>query len=155
MGNGVTGGAVAELAAGGAPALHPVGPAGAGLPTAPAAAVEEEHPGMPLLPAALTEHHRPARLQYTAPTAEGGQEVSLETEPSAGGVARGAAPGGQKPGLRAAKSAGGEARARHRAPASNPQQAVGSGPARNAPCPCGSGRKYKRCHGAPGASAAG
>jgi preprotein translocase subunit SecA len=22
---------------------------------------------------------------------------------------------------------------------------------RNAPCPCGSGRKYKRCHGAPGA----
>ncbi|HET7310786.1 MAG TPA: SEC-C metal-binding domain-containing protein [Mycobacteriales bacterium] len=22
--------------------------------------------------------------------------------------------------------------------------------ARNAPCPCGSGRKYKRCHGAPG-----
>ena len=24
-----------------------------------------------------------------------------------------------------------------------------SGPARNAPCPCGSGKKYKRCHGAP------
>ena len=23
------------------------------------------------------------------------------------------------------------------------------GPSRNAPCPCGSGRKYKRCHGAP------
>jgi preprotein translocase subunit SecA len=23
---------------------------------------------------------------------------------------------------------------------------------RNAPCPCGSGRKYKRCHGAPGAA---
>ncbi|MDQ4105436.1 MAG: SEC-C metal-binding domain-containing protein [Actinomycetota bacterium] len=22
-------------------------------------------------------------------------------------------------------------------------------PARNAPCPCGSGKKYKRCHGAP------
>jgi len=22
-------------------------------------------------------------------------------------------------------------------------------PSRNAPCPCGSGRKYKRCHGAP------
>ncbi|MGI8695239.1 MAG: preprotein translocase subunit SecA [Mycobacteriales bacterium] len=26
-----------------------------------------------------------------------------------------------------------------------------SEPARNAPCPCGSGKKYKRCHGAPGA----
>ena len=24
-------------------------------------------------------------------------------------------------------------------------------PARNAPCPCGSGKKYKVCHGAPGA----
>jgi preprotein translocase subunit SecA len=23
------------------------------------------------------------------------------------------------------------------------------GPSRNAPCPCGSGRKYKRCHGDP------
>ncbi|MGQ0718805.1 MAG: SEC-C metal-binding domain-containing protein [Pseudonocardiales bacterium] len=22
-------------------------------------------------------------------------------------------------------------------------------PSRNAPCPCGSGKKYKRCHGAP------
>jgi preprotein translocase subunit SecA len=22
---------------------------------------------------------------------------------------------------------------------------------RNVPCPCGSGKKYKRCHGAPGA----
>jgi preprotein translocase subunit SecA len=30
-------------------------------------------------------------------------------------------------------------------------QVVGSGPARNAPCPCGSGKKYKRCHGAPNA----
>jgi preprotein translocase subunit SecA len=27
-----------------------------------------------------------------------------------------------------------------------------SGPARNAPCPCGSGKKYKRCHGAPSAA---
>jgi preprotein translocase subunit SecA len=30
--------------------------------------------------------------------------------------------------------------------------AVGSGPARNAPCPCGSGKKYGRCHGAPAVS---
>ncbi|RQW99143.1 SEC-C metal-binding domain-containing protein, partial [Micromonospora globispora] len=27
--------------------------------------------------------------------------------------------------------------------------AAGDSPSRNAPCPCGSGRKYKRCHGAP------
>ena len=25
-------------------------------------------------------------------------------------------------------------------------------PARNAPCPCGSGKKYKLCHGRPGAN---
>ena len=31
-------------------------------------------------------------------------------------------------------------------------QVTSDGPSRNAPCPCGSGRKYKRCHGAPGAS---
>ncbi|HEU0086180.1 MAG TPA: SEC-C metal-binding domain-containing protein [Pseudonocardiaceae bacterium] len=28
----------------------------------------------------------------------------------------------------------------------------GQEPARNEPCPCGSGRKYKRCHGAPTSS---
>jgi preprotein translocase subunit SecA len=33
-----------------------------------------------------------------------------------------------------------------------PGQVVSSnGPSRNAPCPCGSGKKYKRCHGAPAA----
>ncbi|HEX2771255.1 MAG TPA: preprotein translocase subunit SecA [Micromonosporaceae bacterium] len=33
-------------------------------------------------------------------------------------------------------------------------QAASAGqPSRNAPCPCGSGRKYKRCHGAPGGAA--
>ncbi len=29
-----------------------------------------------------------------------------------------------------------------------------SKPARNAPCPCGSGKKYKKCHGRPGAEQA-
>ena len=28
-------------------------------------------------------------------------------------------------------------------------QVTSAGPSRNAPCPCGSGRKYKRCHGDP------
>ncbi|WP_433307358.1 SEC-C metal-binding domain-containing protein [Actinoplanes sp. CA-030573] len=31
------------------------------------------------------------------------------------------------------------------------QAAESNGPSRNAPCYCGSGKKYKRCHGAPGA----
>jgi len=32
--------------------------------------------------------------------------------------------------------------------AGNPQQAISDKVPRNAPCPCGSGRKYKKCHGA-------
>jgi preprotein translocase subunit SecA len=35
-----------------------------------------------------------------------------------------------------------------RAPSRDARDGTGE-PARNAPCPCGSGRKYKRCHGAP------
>jgi preprotein translocase subunit SecA len=30
----------------------------------------------------------------------------------------------------------------------NPQQAISDKVPRNAPCPCGSGKKYKKCHGA-------
>ena len=35
-------------------------------------------------------------------------------------------------------------------PEAKPKQAVRSGPkvGRNEPCPCGSGKKYKKCHGA-------
>jgi preprotein translocase subunit SecA len=29
---------------------------------------------------------------------------------------------------------------------------TGSAPSRNRPCPCGSGRKYKQCHGSPTAA---
>ncbi|MFN2534286.1 MAG: SEC-C metal-binding domain-containing protein [Pseudonocardiaceae bacterium] len=41
-----------------------------------------------------------------------------------------------------AEDGGSEVRARS-------EDAGAEEPARNAPCPCGSGRKYKRCHGAP------
>jgi preprotein translocase subunit SecA len=43
---------------------------------------------------------------------------------------------------------GGVARSSGSAPAATSGHGF-SGTARNAPCPCGSGRKYKRCHGAP------
>ena len=32
--------------------------------------------------------------------------------------------------------------------AGNPQQVISDKVPRNAPCPCGSGKKYKKCHGA-------
>ena len=49
-------------------------------------------------------------------------------------VASGAGGAGQEP------SAG--------AQAGNPQQVISDKVPRNAPCPCGSGKKYKKCHGA-------
>jgi preprotein translocase subunit SecA len=76
-------------------------------------------PARPTLSAkGLQTEHRPANLQYSAPTLD-----SAEPETPAG-----------------------------RAPATGGASASGGEPGRNAPCPCGSGKKYKRCHGAPAAA---
>jgi preprotein translocase subunit SecA len=58
----------------------------------------------------LSRPRRPARLSYSAPSADGGGQVERRTESTGDKFAK-----------------------------------VG----RNAPCPCGSGRKYKLCHGDP------
>jgi preprotein translocase subunit SecA len=76
----------------------------------------------------------PQNLQYSSPVIDG--------EAGAGGVEVNRA-GALGVGPSSAIAAG------EKLPA--PGQHVGSEPSRNAPCPCGSGRKYKRCHGAPGA----
>ncbi|MDQ1246769.1 MAG: preprotein translocase subunit SecA, partial [Actinomycetota bacterium] len=73
-----------------------------------------------VLPDALVERPRPGQLQYSAPTAEGGVEQRAEV------VANVDDPSGD---------------------GTTPSYA---GTAKNALCPCGSGRKYKRCHGAAG-----
>ncbi|MGA7230837.1 MAG: SEC-C metal-binding domain-containing protein, partial [Xanthobacteraceae bacterium] len=55
--------------------------------------------------------------------------------PAAGGAMAGAAPA-RSPGLRT------------QGPARNPQDPQSWGKVgRNEPCPCGSGKKYKHCHG--------
>jgi preprotein translocase subunit SecA len=77
---------------------------------------------------------QPRALQYSAPVVDG--------EAGRSGVVHQSAPA---LGLGAATSAA----AASRKPAGG--QATGGSPSRNAPCPCGSGKKYKRCHGAPGA----
>ncbi|WBB77340.1 preprotein translocase subunit SecA [Micromonospora sp. WMMD882] len=114
----------------------------------------------------LNRAPQPQGLQYSAPTIDGEagqgavaverpqQEPPRQSAPALGlgGPAAGApqhpgpqrpAPNRPAPGLRgpapmpsAARRAAGQAEANN-------------GPSRNAPCPCGSGRKYKRCHGAP------
>jgi len=70
----------------------------------------------------LTPPRRPSRLEYSAPTIDGEGGVSRSVGPSSA-MAVGEGP--------------------------RPGQAVGSDTPRNAPCPCGSGKKYKRCHGDP------
>jgi preprotein translocase subunit SecA len=114
---------------------------------------------------------QPANLQYSAPTidgAAGAGGVTIEREqdrtaapalglgktPQVGaGPSVGATPGGPtRTGGRSQSRPG--PRPRPTAPRQQqaPGQVVGSAPSRNAPCPCGSGKKYKRCHGAPAAS---
>jgi len=87
----------------------------------------------------------PRALQYSAPAIDG--------EAGSGGVmVESSAPAlGLGNGARSARSAPPGSGDTARRPAAT-GQAVGSGPSRNAPCYCGSGKKYKRCHGAPGAA---
>ncbi len=73
----------------------------------------------------LTQPRRPARLEYTAPTVDG-----------AGGSATGGESTQQRSGTVVEASVA----------ADHPEWGQ---VAKNAPCPCGSGRKFKRCHGAP------
>jgi preprotein translocase subunit SecA len=114
---------------------------------------------------------QPTALQYSAPTIDGAAGTGAVTVEREGD--RSAAPAlglgkspqvGQAPvvgqGPAAAGSrprGGGQSRPKPRPrPAGSrqaPGQVVGSTPSRNAPCPCGSGKKYKHCHGAPAAGA--
>ncbi|MEQ4304921.1 preprotein translocase subunit SecA [Plantactinospora sp. B6F1] len=75
-------------------------------------------------------------LQYSAPTIDG-------EAPATGGVAV------ERPQAPALGVGGPPPPSTSRRPAQG-QATAANAPSRNAPCPCGSGRKYKRCHGAPG-----
>jgi preprotein translocase subunit SecA len=87
---------------------------------------------------------RQQQLLYSAPAVDGaagrGESPVLVQEappPALGNGRSGPRVGAGSPGAQAAS----------KRPAVG--QVVGSAPARNAPCPCGSGKKYKHCHGAP------
>jgi preprotein translocase subunit SecA len=91
---------------------------------------------------------RPANLQYTAPAIDGaagdGSPVIQQQQAPALGIGAGGSPVPAGPAHSTATRRNGSA------PNRQPGQAQSSGPSRNAPCYCGSGKKYKRCHGAPG-----
>ena len=84
---------------------------------------------------------RPQNLQYTAPAIDGaaGDGAPVIQQAPALGIGPGGSPVPSSP----ANNTG-------RAGRSSGQAAESGGPSRNAPCYCGSGKKYKRCHGAPG-----
>ncbi|MFN2625167.1 MAG: SEC-C metal-binding domain-containing protein, partial [Mycobacteriales bacterium] len=110
-----------------APAAATPAPAAAPPVAAPAAAAH-------VVPKGFGTPQRPSNLQYSAPTVDGGDSITSTAKIGAGGVA--------------APSAGPtNTIAANEGPRTG--QVVGSEPARNAPCPCGSGKKYKRCHGDP------
>lgn len=95
--------------------------------------VEEPAASAPevVLPDALVEHERRGQIQYSAPSAEGGvvtrtEQVANVDDPLA---SAGSADSEGAAGASAMKYAG---------------------TSRNALCPCGSGKKYKRCHGGRG-----
>ena len=89
-------------------------------------------------------HVQVVRNEAPAPTVQNVQQTSSDTAPANAGIAAAA---------RAAAAAGEiPAEAAPAAPAPTKQQTVvkdeWSKTPRNAPCPCGSGKKFKTCHGA-------
>jgi preprotein translocase subunit SecA len=90
--------------------------------------------------------HTPRALQYSAPTIDGeagsGAVMIEQEQEQAPALGIGGSTGGQRRSGPASPTAAGA-----RKPSPGPS--AGNGPSRNAPCPCGSGKKYKRCHGAP------
>ncbi|MFG1673158.1 preprotein translocase subunit SecA [Micromonospora sp. NPDC049282] len=95
-------------------------------------------------------------LQYSAPAVDGeagrGAPVIERAEQQAPALGIGQPsserPAGSTP-RRAPAGTSGQAVAASTARRATSPQVDGEGPSRNAPCPCGSGRKYKRCHGSP------
>ena len=96
--------------------------AGSGLGTVAGAPVTEQH--RPLVQAKGLAPSRPASLEYTAPSEDLDGTVTHKSGPRPVTLAS--------------------------APAVPDAEGIDfSNVARNAPCPCGSGRKFKRCHGDP------
>ncbi|MEX5708969.1 preprotein translocase subunit SecA [Parafrankia sp. FMc6] len=119
-------------------AVPPVTPA-APAPAQPARTAPEPPPApVPASPPPVfvkgLEPHRPTGgLRYTAPSVDGGSST-VTTVDNGSELSRAGGGGPRSAGGGVSRGAGEGGTAR---------------PARNAPCPCGSGRKYKRCHGDP------
>ncbi len=103
-------------------------------------------PSTKVLTGLATPRPLPRALQYSAPTIDGeagssGVEIKQEAPALGIGPANGRSGPRRPAGPSSAIAAG--------ARTPSPGQATGGTPSRNSLCYCGSGKKYKRCHGAP------
>ncbi|WP_026876298.1 preprotein translocase subunit SecA [Jiangella gansuensis] len=103
-------------------------------PSAEAAEAEVDGQAAPVVEAkGLGGPQRPQQLQYTAPTVDGDARVQRQVEQT---------------GPRPVASGANGGRGAHAASAGDDEIDF-SNVSRNALCPCGSGKKFKRCHGDP------
>jgi preprotein translocase subunit SecA len=132
-------------------------------PAAPEADAEAASPVESTQPTAAASPagpptERTSRVPARSGNATGGRHAAPETDPDATGVLPAVlSGGGPRPAAELQYSGpaedGGTARSRSggATAGSGGGRSVGE-PARNRPCPCGSGRKYKHCHGMPTAA---
>ncbi|HIV58984.1 MAG TPA: preprotein translocase subunit SecA [Candidatus Stackebrandtia faecavium] len=95
-------------------------------------------------PRGIPEQPQPEKLQYSAPSIDGESGTSVEVEEETPEALRSGGKNGK------GKKSGPSSKVTSGAKQPAPGQRVGKAPARNAECHCGSGKKFKRCHGAPG-----
>ena len=126
---------------------------------APAAPTAPVAPPSPPSPPSSTQSERTTRVPARSASGSGGRHAAPEGDPAA---TTSALPtvfsGGPRPASELQYSGpaedGGTTRSRSGggAPAAGGAGRTAGEPARNRPCPCGSGRKYKHCHGMPTAA---
>jgi preprotein translocase subunit SecA len=142
-------------------AAEPPPPAAAPAPQVPAPAPAAAQPVEPAEPA--TDPRMP-RTPAAAPARTSGRHASPDPEPAPANVLPPAFRGTRPADLSYSGPAEDGSAVRSRAATRAARQgrggdgsvgdgtAVGGRPSRNRPCPCGSGRKYKQCHGSPTAA---
>jgi preprotein translocase subunit SecA len=113
----------------------------------------QQESGVEIRAKGFGQHQQSRSLQYTAPSIDGaaGSGTAQVQQGSALGIGGTGNGNGTGNGSKTAASQGRKpsphgrpTRARNAAPVGQ----VAAPASRNAPCPCGSGKKYKRCHGA-------
>ena len=136
------------------PAASPAVPEAGGGAAGPVESTQPTAPAAPADPPTERTTRVPARSGNVA----GGRHAAPEIDPDATGVLPTVlSGGGPRPAAELQYSGpaedGGTARSRSGGATDRERDRGRSGePARNRPCPCGSGRKYKHCHGMPTAA---